>query len=69
MVAAEPKLTKVTLQKLPQWKKQGRRIAALTASDYSFAKLLDEAGVDLILVGDSLTMVTLGYENHLICYP
>ena len=65
MVAAEPKVTKITPQKLTQWKHNGRQIAALTASDYSFAKLLDEAGVDLILVGDSLTMVTLGYETTL----
>ena len=65
MVAAEPQVTKVTPQKLTQWKQNGRQIAALTASDYSFAKLLDEAGVDLILVGDSLTMVALGYETTL----
>ena len=38
---------------------------ALTASDYAIAKLLDKAGVDLILVGDSLAMVTLGYKNTL----
>ncbi|MCG8366157.1 MAG: 3-methyl-2-oxobutanoate hydroxymethyltransferase [Pseudanabaenales cyanobacterium] len=65
MVAAEPKVTKVTPQKLTQWKQQGRQIAALTASDYSFAKLLDAAGIDLVLVGDSLTMVALGYETTL----
>ena len=65
MVAADPKITKVTPQKLKTWKQQGRQIAALTASDYSFARLLDEAGVDLILVGDSLTMVALGYETTL----
>ncbi|KAB3530252.1 3-methyl-2-oxobutanoate hydroxymethyltransferase [Alkaliphilus serpentinus] len=46
-------------------KKEGRKISMLTAYDYSTARLLDEAGVDSILVGDSLGMVILGYENTL----
>jgi len=53
----------VTIPQLSQWKKQGRKIAALTAYDYAIARILDEAGVDLILVGDSLGMVVLGYET------
>lgn len=52
-------------QQLIEWKQQGRAIVALTASDYAWAKLLDRAGVDLILVGDTLGMVALGYENTL----
>ncbi len=44
-------------------KREGRRIAALTAYDYPVARLLDESGVDVILVGDSLGMVVLGYED------
>ncbi len=44
-------------------KREGRRIAALTAYDYPVARLLDESGVDLILVGDSLGMVVLGYPD------
>lgn len=54
---------KVTIQKLRQWKQEGRAIVALTAYDYAMAKILDQGGVDLILVGDSLGMVVLGYET------
>ncbi len=53
-----------TIQQLMQWKQQGRSIVALTAWDYAIARLLDAAGVDLILVGDSLATV-LGYETTL----
>lgn len=54
----------VTTQQLIQWKQQGRSIVALTAWDYATARLLDAAGVDLILVGDTLAVV-LGYETTL----
>ncbi|MCX7887052.1 MAG: 3-methyl-2-oxobutanoate hydroxymethyltransferase [Verrucomicrobiae bacterium] len=56
---------KVTPQMLQQMKRRGEKIAALTAYDFLTAKLLDEAGLPLILVGDSLGMVVLGYENTL----
>jgi len=55
----------VTIQQLTQWKNQGRPIITLTAWDYSLAQVLDQAGVDLILVGDSLAMVGLGYASTL----
>lgn len=56
---------KVTTASLLQKKQKGERITALTAYDFSTAKLLDEAGVDIALVGDSLGMVILGYESTL----
>ncbi len=46
-----------------EWKTSGRRIPALTAYDYPMARLLDEAGVPLLLVGDSLGMVVLGFPD------
>src|SRR5919199_41266 len=55
----------VTTQQLIQWKQQGRPIVVLTAWDYALSQLLDAAGVDIILVGDSLAMVTLGYPTTL----
>ncbi|MEH2395150.1 MAG: 3-methyl-2-oxobutanoate hydroxymethyltransferase [Nostoc sp.] len=54
----------ITTQQLIQWKQQGRSIVALTAWDYAIAQLLDAAGVDLILVGDSMAVV-LGHETTL----
>ncbi|MCC0176663.1 3-methyl-2-oxobutanoate hydroxymethyltransferase [Waterburya agarophytonicola K14] len=55
----------VTIQQLIKWKQTGRSIISLTAWDYSLAEILDLAGVDLILVGDSLAMVGLGYDSTL----
>lgn len=54
-----------TIQSFQTAKAEGRRITMLTAYDYTTASLLDEAGVDCLLVGDSLAMVMLGYENTL----
>jgi len=54
---------KVTVKTFFNSKKNQEKIAVLTAYDYSTAKYFDDAGVDAILVGDSLGMVVLGYEN------
>lgn len=56
------KVTKTTLLKM---KKKGEKIAAITSYDYLSTKLIDDTGVDFILVGDSLGMVIMGYENTL----
>jgi 3-methyl-2-oxobutanoate hydroxymethyltransferase len=58
-------LPKVTIPVLTEMKRQGKPISALTAYDYATARMVDEAGIDLILVGDSLAMVVLGHENTL----
>ncbi len=58
-------LTKVTVPALSEMKRQGKPISALTAYDYATARLVDECGIDLLLVGDSLAMVVLGQENTL----
>jgi 3-methyl-2-oxobutanoate hydroxymethyltransferase len=55
--------TKITAEFIRGMKARGEKVAALTAYDYPMAKLLDEAGVVLLLVGDSLGMVVLGYPN------
>jgi 3-methyl-2-oxobutanoate hydroxymethyltransferase len=56
---------RVTIQTLQDKKTHSTPIVALTAYDYATARLVDEAGVDMILVGDSLAMVVMGYENTL----
>src|ERR1700676_3261318 len=58
-------ITKVTMPALAEMKRQGKPISALTAYDYATSRLVDEAGIDMILVGDSLAMVVLGHDNTL----
>ncbi len=54
---------RITIDQIKNMKKRGEKIAMLTAYDYSTAKVVDEVGIPLILVGDSLGMVVLGYET------
>jgi 3-methyl-2-oxobutanoate hydroxymethyltransferase len=56
---------RVNIQTLREMKSKGERITMLTAYDCAFARILDEAGIDILLVGDSLGMVALGYEDTL----
>jgi 3-methyl-2-oxobutanoate hydroxymethyltransferase len=55
----------ITVPEFTAWKSQGRRISVLTAYDFPTAKLLDAAGVDCLLVGDSLGTVVQGWETTL----
>ncbi|HEY7770110.1 3-methyl-2-oxobutanoate hydroxymethyltransferase [Longimicrobium sp.] len=54
---------RVTVADLREMKRRGEKIAALTAYDYLFARLVDAAGVDVVLVGDSLGQVVLGLDT------
>src|SRR5258708_27909573 len=56
---------KITVSSLREKKLQHESITCLTAYDYSSARLVDEAGIDVVLVGDSLAMTMLGHENTL----
>ncbi len=55
----------ITVPDIAERKNSRKKITALTAYDYSFSKLLDATEIDIILVGDSVGMVSLGYENTL----
>lgn len=59
------KMAKVTVPDILSKKEKGEKITQLTAYDFPSAQLVDEAGIDMILVGDSLGTVVLGYENTL----
>ena len=57
--------SRVTIKVLEQMKNEGEKISMLTAYDFSFAKIIDEAGIDVILVGDSASNVMAGHETTL----
>ncbi|MBN2365838.1 MAG: 3-methyl-2-oxobutanoate hydroxymethyltransferase [Calditrichaeota bacterium] len=61
----ESEIKKMTVPDILARKKSGKKITALTAYDYLMAEMLDETGIDIILVGDSLGMVVSGYETTL----
>ena len=56
---------KVTIHDLKTWKTDGRRFAMLTAYDFPTAQILDDAGIPVLLVGDSVGRNVLGYENEI----
>lgn len=65
MSAASGEIKKVTTHKLREMKQNGEKISMLTGYDYSMAKLIDRAGIDVILVGDSASNVMAGHETTL----
>jgi 3-methyl-2-oxobutanoate hydroxymethyltransferase len=64
-MSTQGKLNKITTAAIKDMKKKKEKVTMLTAYDYPTAVAVDEAGVDMILVGDSLGMVVLGYESTL----
>ncbi|MFA4916154.1 MAG: 3-methyl-2-oxobutanoate hydroxymethyltransferase [Syntrophales bacterium] len=61
----QEKISKITTAVVREMKKRKEKIAMLTAYDYSTAAVLDQSGIDILLVGDSLGMVILGYDSTL----
>ncbi len=65
MSAAKKEVKRVTTHVLYNMKRQGEKISMLTAYDFSMARILDEAGIDILLVGDSASNVIAGHETTL----
>ena len=65
MYTPKPLEKKITIPHLHKMKQQGEKISCLTAYDYSFARVVEKSGVELVLVGDSLGMVIQGYDTTL----
>ena len=65
MSTAKKEYKRITTKTLVEMKKQGVKIAMLTAYDYTMAKIVDHAGIDIILVGDSASNVMAGHETTL----
>lgn len=64
-MSVHKEVKKVTTHQLQEMKRRGEKIAMLTAYDYTMAKIIDHAGIDVILVGDSASNVMAGYETTL----
>ncbi len=64
-MSSQIEIKRVTTHKLSEMKLRGEKISMLTAYDYSMARILDQAGIDVILVGDSAANVMAGYETTL----
>ncbi len=65
MSANAPEVKRITTNTLLKMKKSGQKISMLTAYDYSFARIFDSAGIDVLLVGDSASNVMAGHETTL----
>lgn len=65
MSAASPEVKRITTHTLQKMKASGKKIPMITAYDFSFAKIFDAAGIDVILVGDSASNVMAGHETTL----
>lgn len=65
MSVHKQEIKKITTHQLQEMKNRGEKIAMLTAYDYSMAKIIDSAGIDVILVGDSASNVMAGHETTL----
>ncbi len=65
MSVAKKEIKKVTTHQLQAMKNRGEKISMLTAYDYSYAKIIDDAGIDVILVGDSASNVMAGHDSTL----
>ena len=74
MYIPKPLEDRITIPHLKKLKQEGEKFACLTAYDYSFAGLVEDCGVEVVLVGDSLGMVIQGHETTIpvtlddICY-
>lgn len=64
-MSKQGRINKITTSVIQKMKTDGEKISMLTAYDYSTAAMMDEAGVDIILIGDSLGMAILGYDSTL----
>ncbi len=64
-MSTQNKITRKTILDIKKMKIQGEKITVLTAYDYGMASILDESDIDIILIGDSLGMVVLGYDTTL----
>jgi len=65
MSTAKKEIKKITTHQLQEMKSRGEKISMLTAYDFSLAKIIDEAGIDVILVGDSASNVMAGHDSTL----
>ncbi|HEY2726271.1 MAG TPA: 3-methyl-2-oxobutanoate hydroxymethyltransferase, partial [Parafilimonas sp.] len=65
MSSAQKEIKKITTNTLQRMKANGEKISMLTAYDFSFAKIIDNANIDVILVGDSASNVMAGHETTL----